>query len=1027
MNYRSFKNILYLIGCSQFLLYGGLDDFLVDHFFNGSAIAYPFVACLIVGVGYSSFLLWWELIDKIFGVLSPMIPGYCYTCFFESSNRAEAAWRLGYEPRWVNIQRLPGVMETELFNYNHTLDCEVMHVYPCKTGKTVKELHRELRMFRCGGRNKLVFNPFYFLIYLHQFARCSIWFVAIWNLSYPMMLAIMVATGFVNQFGFNFMTMGAILIAFVVNGVGVLQKCGMITAFLLAGQVINKVAMGFMRRQWNAGGDEEPPEPGLFPLGVGPSNRVHSYNWQDKNPNYTTTYFQEDGGVTGDERELFMRQTGLVNTETRKTGNPHRVAAQFARYFKWHWANQDRGGTDLTLNIGGTFRGWPCTVAGVSLQPEFGDSDTAHLKSYGSSPGRGQMVIDDWLATNCGPVGGGPTDWNPKFGVEGIGGATLWMAHCYDVPIKSVIGVAHENNTEICYINLHGCPAVFSDTNGILPLSKQSWVHCPDGYTEWKWANDTSGRTWRHNTRLYYEHFFTDYIQTDDRTWYVSDIYRQVGDLYLIRWSRTKVKPVRTPVRQISVKIPQGLTNIPVYRIKHWFGFQLTTIEFIQSLKTFEEYVHTSKSFDSLQQNLRALTDNYHRQKGMEMDFLNHSDVIGIWKAEMLRRNLVELNMNVDEQVSFKDLIFRLLGFQIDSKVIASVLDEVLELLKRQPIREISRDTLVQDKPYVTCERLKPIVKRTTPLPKFQGDGQSLVMSQEWLDKEPPVDVMELSSQSETIQRKICHCIFGRDRTIGPILPCGNPEKGGSYLNSDTTKLLLTEIEYLIQNAHLALIIDTKSEEDGISCVTQVEDEEVRKVIVRIFRTDDDNWNATRIHYGPKTSYRRVMTVYEVDKYADLIDAIPLIEEILNYTSNNVELVNREYVPDPKGEELWRVERERKILDKINKQNNHVIIDNLRNALRNQEIGEEQDPEEADQDPNPDNNQRIRAMDGPYEFQMLDFEQVTGYGNIPVLINNDPWCKQYDKANWIDGCQYPPAHYYAASNVTFMRKLKKPD
>lgn len=150
------------------------------------------------------------------------------------------------------------------------------------------------------------------------------------------------------------------------------------------------------------------------------------------------------------------------------------------------------------------------------------------------------------------------------------------------------------------------------------------------------------------------------------------------------------------------------------------------------------------------------------------------------------------------------------------------------------------------------------------------------------------------------------------------------------------------------------------------------------------FPWHDADTTACRGAFEP---HKAALGVYEVDKYADLIDAIPLIEEILNYTSNNVELVNREYVPDPKGEELWRVERERKILDKINKQNNHVIIDNLRNALRNQEIGEEQDPEEADQDPNPDNNQRIRAIDGPYEFQMLDFEQVTGYGNIPVLIN----------------------------------------
>jgi hypothetical protein len=1019
MNYKNYQRSLYLFGCYHFLTYGGLDDFLVKEIFGGNGLGYPIAACLIVGLGYSSFLLWWEQLDRIFGILFPRIPGYCYTCLFEVNKRAEVAWRLGFEPRWIDIQNVSGIDQSGKYAYRPTPKCEVMHIYPDKEGETVSELTDKLKMFRCGGKDRVPFSPFYTLVYIHQAARCFIWFVAIWNQSFQMILALLIGATFIRYVGLNLFIMNTILIGFIVDRFTVLQKIFLIVSFLLASKFANYISMNLIRRRWKAGNDKDAPEPESFPDGLGSSNRQHNYDLENMNPNYTATYFKEDGGITGEERELFMEQTGLTNTETYKTGNPHKVPAQFARYFKWHWSNRDEGGAVLTFNIGGTFRGWPCTVAGVSLQPKFSDSDSAHLAAHGSAPGRGQLVIDDWLSTDCGPVGGGPNSWSPNLNVDGIGGATIWMTHCYDIPIKALIGAAYENNTKTCYVNLHSCPAIFTDTSGALPLTKQAWRHEPDGYTEWRWVDKTSGTTWRHNTRIYYEHFFTDYIQTDDKTWYVSDIYRQVGDLYLIRWTRTDIKPIRTPKRQICVQIPQGMTNLPLYKIKNELGVEMVTIEFVQSLKTFEEYVHSSKSFEALQVNLRALTDNYHRQKGLRMDFLNHADVLGIWKAEMLRRNLIDLTIDSNEDAPLKDVVLRIFGFKPDPRSVASVVDELLSLLKRQPIREVSRPTLVQDTPYVKIRGdLKKIKVRTTPLPKYQGNGESLILSQESLDRNPPTRVMELSSQSETIQGKICQCIFGRDENIGMILPCGNPHNGGSYLSSDTTKLLLTEIEYTIQKANVALIVDVLREQDKreIYTVTNTDNEDTRKAIIRIAEVEPDTWNATRIHYGSKTDYKRIMTVYGSHKFKDLIEAAEDIQRILNNDADLNRLQDRRYIAHPNGENLWRAVRTGKLTEKILKQNNGAVIGNLRAVIRNDGVF------------NPDENrgEEIAAVDGPFQFQMLNFNGVDNYSQIPIIENNDPWCRQYDGAHWIDGCQYPPAHYYADREIDLMRQLKKP-
>jgi hypothetical protein len=644
------------------------------------------------------------------------------------------------------------------------------------------------------------------------------------------------------------------------------------------------------------------------------------------------------------------------------------------RYYLWLSPDFEEGYYNI-VNVGGTWKGHGCRSSGISIAPMIDDTDAANVNRYTDRPGYGQQVINDHIATNCGPVGGGPEVWDPEWNVEGIGGAVMLMFHVYVIPIKALLAIADRNNTSSVYVLLHYDPAMNTEKTGTLPWTRQRWTHHEDGYTEWRW-DTTSGRTWRTNTRVLYEHMFTEYIQTSPGVFYLSDVYRQVGDVFLIRWSRCGTRPMLYHFRTLVVEVPRGRARIPMMKDDVW-TFE-SPVEYYETRIMLIEYALTAKSFEEWTTIARAVVDNYERNREIKMSYLTFNEEMAVWTAISLVRDSSE---KATRAATSGSRVMQLMGLQLDEEFTRGVAKEISNILMSQAPTSVTAPTLCHPTAYL--REINPIAKVPRKIPfTFSAVGQDGLVTQNILDARPTIKVTKLYTTG-TVGEQLCKVLWGKPNNIPAILPLGEIAKGGSVLTQNGTGLLATEIEYMIQRMAAVFVVKSDADQKPRYYCGEYELDK-RHIIVYL---DLPNDAVYRVHYQGNIKLSRVMMLLEAEE-ENLENDHAWIARI-NGTARTYEQaneVNAQY-------QLRQTIEVEKLLNKD-------LSEHVREKLLHQ-LGHLTD------------YVPIRLVPG------------MTYSQIPIVPNN-LYYPQYDGINMIPGSEYPAPHLFSNWGISDMRRLRDP-
>lgn len=932
---------------------------------------YTFALCMVRKVW---FVVLWGIFFTLVKVLSlharewylPSLPGYCYTCLFHIGVRQSVALEIGAYPTWGDISQDKRLRADG--RYRGTRNFRHYHVEESVEGMDIEDLAAKLVGQTIGEDVEMPYVSI--LARTNQAIRVVCWIVVLACVPQQFWLfsAIILYIGF--KLGYDKYALLLVVAIFTGFSVGLMSILIALAAMWVGANAVEVVGYRQLRRHWDR------PEfaiPGIedYPGGRPASGREHVFDLHNRNANYMGLEFIDDGYLRGEDRTEFLEQAGIVVTKTMHSGNTHKLAAMARRYFMWDSPRMDGWtGAKYMINIGGTFRGWPCYSSGLSFQPRISDSDCANLANYPTREGYGQMVVDDWIATNSAPVGSVEEDFKPEWKVCGLGGAVFWMAHCYDIPIKAFLACLYLNNSERGYVVVHAAPATFSDTNGVLPWTGQEWQHLPNGRTRWTWKG-TSGREFDHSTRVLYEHLFTDYVQVSKGTWFVSDLFRTVLDVHLVRWSRTNVKPSRTSTRCLAVKFPRDHTDLVA--IDPGANEVLPKLRRIGSTIQFDEQVRCAKDCDKLMINTRALNDNYWRNRGLNKPFLDHTECCSLWQAEGLRRQLIGY---VESAESAGWLDWSILGLSADRRFAKKLSLEALSLLKRQPDRMITCPTLVQDEPYVNgCVQQPLCGPREFGMVGHRVNGQTIPQSV--LDEHGPYYTIGLRGFGTSISAQMCHVLFGMTAVVPAILPLGRPENGGSALVASGNRLLATEIEYLIEELGVLIVVRTTDWCKWFGKIIPAE----RQPIIFV---DMKKGCAYRVHYTTKTAAERAVQSFGAT-WADVADNTGWL--------SNVGGDERRYIAAPNGQIAFEMEADRQMTDSIKRH-----------------------PKDAE-----------NWIQWKEESQFIELNIVAGslHYQIP-LLGQPKFGMLYDGEHGLE-TGYPAPHHFAHGSIANMRKLRQID
>lgn len=729
------------------------------------------------------------IIDGLLIILLPSVDGYCYTALFNWRYRLNAYRHYGKSPRLKSLSN------------NRLMDCKAtfafqllgeshLHVWRRKGGLKLDEIFllqtkdEKLRV----GTEEINITPLWIYQFLQQGLRVATWIAAIGYFQ-TYSLAVIPMIWICYHYQLDNVAPTIPLFAFLLWNKNFIAA-GFISAAMSFATYYGHIMMVKHVKACCQLRNQSAPTTDGYPNGIDARGLTFDFSpYRNSSPIYEKADFIEDTFLKSNDRDILTEETGLTKMDSRGSGNPHRLAALTGRYFKW-LAARELGWIDVgyKIIIGGTFKGHACSESGLAVQPPLTEGDSHNLRHYPTREGYGQVVLDAAIGTKTKPIGSIGEEFNPEWNVDYLGGADIWMTHVYDIPIKALLAIADANRTETVNVVMHATPSLFEDISGELPFTGQEF--CVDGSDyQFKWKN-TSGKTYRHNRRVYYEHFFTSYVCTSPGVWYVSEIPRQVMDVYWIRWTRQNSEPEFQEERRLVIRPRKNTTYVPAGAydpVTKLFKFSR-----VQTEKQLEEYIHKAKNIGDLSTNCRALTDNLFRNKGIDCPHFRPITVLDVYTAEENRRALVELATKPKYYG-----ILEYFGLKPDPRLTSSLARAALSCLVKQPPTEVTKPMLRQSEPYIKT-RVAPRMAgpRYYPLHNY-SNGVGLV-SQIDLDMKCPSAVVKLFGKGRNMCEQLCHCLFGTTTGPTPILPLGTRCMGGSELSKNGTQILDTEIEHLI-------------------------------------------------------------------------------------------------------------------------------------------------------------------------------------------------------------------------------------
>jgi len=900
------------------------------------------------------------------------MPGCCYCSMFKFGARQTAYQKYGFNPPWAKFKDDLN-LDRKCTYVVDSCDETTVHVGRYKNGSTFDETASLLKDKLVGSEHSLL-PSVKFVARVQPLTRLFAWVTLVYffNAYFSVAFGIVMASVF-------FLGFDLLVVAFAVGGlVSLVGDLAFAVAiglvfFLLSNLLCDAIAKA-IKSSWTKPEAYVPSERN-YPEGIDPGVLKYNYTDHNVNANFEKTEFTDDGNLIGEDRIIFMEQTGITSTVTKNTGNPHRFAAMMSRYFKWDSAKskqqfvKDSTMDDYVINIGGTFRGWPCQTAGLSIQPEFDEGDSANIRRSPGNGGYGQRLICQPIGTKTLPVGSSGEQFDPKWRIAGLKGATMWMVHCYDIPVKALLACASVNESPSVNVVMHSCPSMFIHKTGNLPFTGQTWSVDGNNNVEFKWKS-TSGRVWRHNHRIIYEHLFTNYVQVQPGVWYVSEITRTLCDVYKIVWTRQITEPKRADTRRLILRDRRDATNVPML-----FTGEHELVQAAGKLETFkqlEEYVQTSKDKSSMAVNCRAVSDGTTRNKGSPKPHLNYNDVTAIYKAEQFRRDLEELTTG--KHGGF----FEVFGLKPDPILLCELADKALECLMEQPANEVDCETLVQTEPYVTADDYgEPCPPRLYPLPKINQTGA--LYTQETLDVKEPLAITKFYGEGDNMGEHLCSLLFGVHKTVPAVLPVGSVGMGGSQLVQSGSGLLPTEIEYLTTTSKVAFIV--RSVDGKTKCYGVSASSDMRQPIVYL---DFTIRRVTRIH-SPRG--------LRLDRLMSLLEAFPGDLEDNNNWISELGGSARRYEEHPDFSNVARSERAIAVSNEMTKRSGDTTAMEMLGKLLKPDV------------------RRVSPL------------MVNGDITYFPHIVQDDYQKIYDGGSRVMNGPYPPAHIYADKSIKIMRQL----
>jgi hypothetical protein len=286
----------------------------------------------------------------------------------------------------------------------------------------------------------------------------------------------------------------------------------------------------------------------------------------------------------------------------------------------------------------------------------------------------------------------------------------------------------------------------------------------------------------------------------------------------------------------------------------------------------------------------------------------------------------------------------------------------------------------VHDEPYITDEP-EPVVEREIFMPDCPGKSRTKMIAQVEVAKDP-VTFVKVRAHGDNLAKQLCNSIFGMDKGIGPIIPCGEIGLGGSVLVGTGPELLLCELEYILDESDTVLVVFKKVDDAPVNYwITG----SMNTAAPNAIYIDVENNQAGRICY-PQGKGHLLKAHYNAIP-GDLVNEPNLLPRTNPPSRNYMR-------PDPE-----QAAREYRMIQQ-------KIIDQPQPATKHG----------RDERPN-------REMP-PYDYVPLDLDNVDTLNEMP-LIEPGPYIGVYDRERRPAGSKYPAPHHFAnETDIMRMRELK---
>jgi len=890
----------------------------------------------------------------------PFVPGYCYTCMIKSGRRLVCAKTYMRNVKGPMISTCPFLLRDKKFMAK--LGDKTCHVYPSERGYAFDELLPLIGDLEIGNPSTIMVRET--IQFVQPVLRMISW-VIIYFLQFGIekLIILAVAAG-IYWFGLDgwavpLLAAGYILQMNIWMGIITISLIG------LANWFIARMLTPPNHDKWEEIRCEEADKQ-PYPIGVLPSQRTHVYPFAGNNSVFEKDTFVTDTSMAPDNTEMFVSQSGAANLNSRDSGNCHAEAATATKWMVW--STQDHKGSqpNYTINIGGTFGGFPRMVCGLAMQPTLSGADSSRLHDMPSDPSAGRMVVNDYIGTTTEPVGSKDETFLPRWGVKGLGGAEFWSIHTYDIPIKALLAAAYANGTKVVNVVLHGDPALFAEEEGHLPFSSQIWQKRRTGFVRYRWSG-TSDQTYEHYYRILFEHYFTDYVCVARDAFYVSKIHRFVFDVYHIKWTFQKSRPFNTLERQLVIKRNRNECFVPA--MPPQINLLFRRFYRFRTRKQLEEYIQDRPEIKTLNQASRALLDNFFNSHGQENTHISLGEVKDLVYAA---KYMHDLEKDIMETNVTRTTVKAFFGLEADKRVLASYSNLVYDYLVHQPTKSVTGYMIRQEEPYVLSQQCD-FVERRNFMPAFDDDG---LIAQLTMDEMPVTKVCLLYGHGITLMERLCFCLFGSCTQVPPILPLGKAESGGSLFEGISSLLLPTEIEYLVRDSCVIFVVKTADETVHYGSIDALN----RPAVVYV-NTDDET--VCRVHYPTNMKSHEVIAK---------LNAIP------------ADLQNSDWIPQGQAREYIAYNDPDQLFMNASFVNYQTEYNKIAPDDRVGWIARHPRPVLVD-------------------YHRLQIPIGSQYGQIPIFAQSE-WCDLYDGRQTPGKSRYPPPHLFADGTIVNMRRLR---